>query len=213
MNRNRYSYLQNTPTWMKAVGIGLTIIALIVFATAIRNGVAVLSLDGKSAKDLSELGLLGDFFGGHFSAFVGSITLLIVLFFSYHQAKQQEQHIARQEAQAAKQAERQAFLDGINLITQWDIQSPGCDQAMLLLDYYGRLATRSDDEELLLMLNTVITAQLRKNLEGKTGSYRRTNYPFACEAHERIRSLRERDGRAQRARLKQQLDPSVAGGR
>lgn len=197
---------------MGIVGLGLALISLVVFATAIRNGAAVLSLSGTPTENLTELGQLGDFFGGHFSAFVGSVTLLVVLFFSYHQGKQQEEHIVRQELQASKQASRQAFLDGINLITQWDIQNPGCDQALRLLDYYGRLALKSDDEELLLLLNTVVTAQLRKNLEGKNGSYRSTNYPFACEAMERIRPLRERDGRAQRARLKQLLDPSVAGG-
>ncbi|KRG40682.1 hypothetical protein ARC20_12730 [Stenotrophomonas panacihumi] len=83
---------------------------------------------------------------------------------------------------------------------------------MRLLDYYSRLALRSDDEELLLLLNTVVTAQLRKNLEGKNGSFKSTNYAFACEAIERIRPLRERDGRAQRARLKKLLDPSVDDG-
>lgn len=197
---------------MRIVGILLAAISLIVILTALRNGAAVLSLSGTSVKDLEELAQLGDFFGGHFSAFVGSITLLIVLFFSFHQGKQQEEHFARQELLATQQAERQAFLDGINLITQWDIQSPGCDQAMRLLDYYSRLALRSDDEELLLLLNTVVTAQLRKNLEGKNGSFKSTNYAFACEVIERIRPLRERDGRAQRARLKKLLDPSVDDG-
>ncbi|WP_146165860.1 hypothetical protein [Stenotrophomonas panacihumi] len=66
---------------MRIVGILLAAISLIVILTALRNGAAVLSLSGTSVKNLEELAQLGDFFGGHFSAFVGSITLLIVLFF------------------------------------------------------------------------------------------------------------------------------------
>jgi hypothetical protein len=208
-----YIYRKHTPPWMIGVGLGLGLLAVLVIASALWSARFVLVLFGEPFKSLEQLSQLGDFFGGHITAFVGSITLLVVLFFSYHQGKQQEEFFASQEQRTAKHAERQAFLDGINLITQWDIRSPGCDQSMRLLDYYARLALKSDDEELLLLLNTVITAQIRKNLEGKNGSYKSTNYPFACEAVERVRPLRERDGRAQRTRLKELFDPSVGGGR
>ena len=125
---------------------------------------------------------------------------MVVLFFTFHQAKQQRAFFFRQQADASKAAERQFLLDGINLITQWDIKSPGCDQCMRLLDYYGRLALQSEDRELLLLLNTVITAQIRGNLEGKNGSHKVTNYPYACEAIEKIRPLREADARSQKSK-------------
>ncbi len=70
---------------------------------------------------------------------------------------------------------------------------------MRLLDYYCRLALVSEDRELLLLLNTVITAKIRQNLEGKNGSFRVTNYPYACKAIEKIRPLREADARAEKA--------------
>jgi predicted SprT family Zn-dependent metalloprotease len=95
---------------------------------------------------------------------------------------------------------RNFFLEGVNQITQWDIASPGCDQCMRLLDYYGRVALQADDRELLLILNTVITAKIRQNLQGQNGSYKQTNYPYACEALEQIKPLREADGRAQTER-------------
>lgn len=51
---------------------------------------------------------------------------------------------------------RQHFLAGIAAIAQYDISSPGCEQAMRLLDYYSHVA---------LSLNTVMTAEIRKKLE------------------------------------------------
>ena len=75
---------------------------------------------------------------------------------------------------------------------------------MRLLDYYGRLAMQTDDRELLLLLNTVMTAQIRQNLEGKNGNFKVTNYPYACEAIKKIRPLREADARALKASVAQQ---------
>lgn len=56
---------------------------------------------------------------------------------------------------------------------------------MRLLDYYGRLALISEDRELLLLLNTVITAKIRENLEGKNGSFKVRNY------HMQVKRLKE----------------------
>lgn len=207
----KYYYLAQTPTWMKWVGVLILVVSAVVMGSALWSGVQSLTLLGSVPKDLESLGQLGDFFGGHTSAFAGSLTLLAVLFFSYHTAKQQYHFFEHQTEQNSRTTERQFFLGGIDLITQWDIKSPGCDQAMRLLDYYSRLALQANDEELLLIINTVITAELRKNVEGKNGKTKSTNYPFALEAIERIRPIRERDSRAQRARLASLETPPSAG--
>lgn len=198
----RHDYLKETPLWMLLllVAVGLfaifPIASLVVFAYRKFNSV---NFSLPSGLNLSQLGQLGDFLGGHTSAFAGSLSLVVVLFFTFHQAKQQQAFFLSQKSDTSRTAERQYFLDGINLITQWDIKSPGCDQCMRLLDYYSRLALRSEDRELLLLLNTVITAKIRENLEGKNGSFKVTNYPYASEAIEKIRPLREADARAQKA--------------
>lgn len=141
-----------------------------------------------------QLGQTGDFFGGHTAAFSGTLSLAVVLFFTFHQYKQQSEHFHTQRNEEQLHAERVFFLTGINLITQWDISQPGCDQCMRLLDYYSRLALKSKDEELFLILNTVVTAKIRQNLQGKNGSFRKTNYPFACEALEHIATIRKKEG-------------------
>lgn len=149
---------------------------------------------------LESLGQMGDFFGGHMAAFAGSLSLMVVIFFTFHQSNQQRQFFEQQQSQTNQASMRTFFLEGVNQITQWDIESPGCDQCMRLLDYYGRVALASEDRELLLILNTVITANIRKNLQGENGSFKQTNYPYACNALVHIRTLREEDGRALVAR-------------
>ncbi|MDO8909508.1 MAG: hypothetical protein Q7W55_13540 [Pseudohongiella sp.] len=200
-----YRYLKETPRWMLAAFILVGVFALIPIVNLVALGYKNLSIGlSNGGLTLSELGQFGDFFGGHTAAFAGSISLIIVVFFTFHQAKQQQAFFISQRDETSKSTARQFFLDGINLITQWDIQSPGCDQCMRLLDYYGRIALESKDRELLLLLNTVMTAKIRQNLQGKNGSFKVTNYPYACEALERIRPLREEDARAQRDRKIQQ---------
>ncbi len=196
---NPYQYRKETPLWLNATMIIGFTIALFPLINFILMGIVSLHIGRPRVMDLAELGQLGDFFGGHTSAFSGSISLVIVLFFTFHQAKQQHLFFSEQQAESKTSSERQFFLDGINLITQWDIQSPGCDQCMRLLDYYSRVALTSKDKELFLLLNTVITSKIRNNLEGKNGSFRATNYPYACEALEKIRPLRETDARAFKA--------------
>ena len=200
----RYDYLKETPGWMLTVLVVVCLFAILPIANLIVVGYKNLTIGLPSDLTLGELGQLGDFFGGHTSAFAGSLSLVVVLFFTFHQAKQQRIFFLSQQAETSRTADRQFFLEGINLITQWDIKSPGCDQCMRLLDYYSRIALLSEDRELLLLLNTVITAKIRQNLEGKNGSFKVTNYPYACEAIEKIRPLREADVRAQKASVAKQ---------
>jgi hypothetical protein len=201
----KYPYLKNTPQLMIIAMALVAIFSVIPLANLIVLGLKNLTVRA-SEKSLAELGQFGDFFGGHTSAFTGSISLIVIIFFTFHQSKQQEMFFEKQAADNKNISDRQFFLDGINLITQWDLSSPGCDQCMRLLDYYGRLALASTDRELLLMLNTVITAEVRKNLEGKNGSFKSTNYPFACEAIDRIKVLREEDGRGQKTFRKNKVE-------
>jgi hypothetical protein len=193
-----YNYWKESPRWMIFLLGLISFFATIPLANLIVAGHNNLKIELSSAYNFTELGQLGDFFGGHTSAFTGSLSLAVVLFFTFHQAKQQRIFFESQQSDTLVTVNRQFFLEGINLITQWDIKSPGCDQCMRLLDYYSRVALISNDRELLLLLNTVITAKIRENLEGKNGSFKVTNYSYACEAIERIRPLREEDARAQK---------------
>ena len=203
-----YAYLKETPRWMIIILAIISVVAIFPMASLVISGCRTLRFGMQPGLSLAELGQLGDFFGGHTSAFAGSLSLIIILFFTFHQAKQQHAFFEEQQADTFKTEGRQFILDGINLITQWDIKSPGCDQCMRLLDFYSRLALESKDRELLLLLNTVITAKIRANLENKNGSFRATNYPYACEAVERIRPLREADGRA--LKMKKTKEPGRA---
>lgn len=195
----RYNYLKESPRWMILLLGVISFLAIIPLVNLIVVGYQNFKIGFSGTYSLGELGQLGDFFGGHTSAFAGSLSLVVVLFFTFHQAKQQRGFFLTQQTDTLRTANRQFFLEGINLITQWDIKSQGCDQCMRLLDYYSRVALLSSDRELLLLLNTVITAKIRENLEGRNGNYKVTNYPYACEAIERIRPLREADARAQKA--------------
>ena len=194
-----YAYWKNTPWWMTAILAVTIAIALFPLGNLIYFGTKNLEFGLPGKLDLTQLGLLGEFFGGHTSAFSGTVSLFVVLFFTFHQAKQQRLFFEEQKADSLQQSERDLLLQGINLITQWDIASPGCDQCMRLLDYYGRFALMSTDRELLLILNTVITAQIRANLEGKNGTFKRTNYPHACESVVRIAERRKEDSLALKA--------------
>ena len=194
-----YSYWKETPWWMLLLLAAVLILALFPICNLVFLGLTKLDFAPTEVITLTGLGQLGDFFGGHTAAFTGSLSLVVVLFFTHHQAKQQAAFFALQTASDNQQAERTFFLEGIGLITQWDLAQPGADQCLRLLDYYGRLALTSEDKELLLILNTVITAQISKNLRGGNGSFRRTNYPFACEAIEKIGEIREVEGRARSA--------------
>ena len=86
-----YDYSKNTPTWMKLVLVLTGVLAAIPLLNLIYIGGRNLEFAYKGDLNLSSLGQLGDFFGGHTAAFAGSMSLLVVLFFTFHQAKQQSQ--------------------------------------------------------------------------------------------------------------------------
>lgn len=83
---------------------------------------------------------------------------------------------------------REHFLAGIAAIAQYDIASPGCEQAMRLLDYYSSLALDSEDPELLHILNTVMTAEIRKKIE-EIQEQKQEIYVSAVAARSRIQEM------------------------
>jgi hypothetical protein len=195
-NEIEYDYKSNTPNWLILTIILVVLLAIVPLINLIYMGINNLSFGFKDEMTLAGLGQLGDFFGGHTAAFSTTLSLLAVLYFTHHQARQQDMFFSQQRNQDEIRSVRTFFLEGVSLITQWDLASPGSDQCLRLLDYYSRLALTSTDRELALILNTVITAQIRSNLQGKNGSFKKTNYPFACLALERIAELRKQDGLA-----------------
>src|SRR2546421_12750960 len=72
------------------------------------------------------------------------------------------QNMQSASAQEASFRMREHFLSGIAAIARYDIASPGCEQAMRLLDYYSSLALELQNAELFNILNTVMTAEIRK---------------------------------------------------
>lgn len=113
---------------------------------------------------MAAYGTQGDFFGGHIAAIVGCITLLVVVLTGYTQLTYERRFRLREH-----------FLSGIGVIGQYDIANPGCEQALRVLDYFSLIALGLRDNELLLILNTVMTKEIRKRLEeldeGKTEVY------------------------------------------
>ena len=93
-----------------------------------------------------------------------------------------------QSTQARQFHMRQHFLAGVAAIAQYDIDSPGCEQAMRLLDYYSYLALSHDDPELLHILNTVMTDKIRKNLE-EIQEHKQDIYAGAVAARNRIQAM------------------------
>ncbi|MEY3665073.1 MAG: hypothetical protein RLZZ153_1255 [Pseudomonadota bacterium] len=126
-------------------------------------------------KQLSELGAQGDFFGGHVAAITSSLTLLIVLVTGYLQ--QTSDRIFRL---------REHFLAGLNVIGQYDVVNPGCEQALRMLDHYSALALELEDDELLLLLNTVMTKDIRSRLEFLENEKQPDIYVYARTAKKRL---------------------------
>ncbi|WP_343633687.1 hypothetical protein [Roseateles sp.] len=114
----------------------------------------LLAVFGKTEEQLATLGPLGDFFGGHVAAISSSLTLIIVLTTSYIQQTSDRTFRLREQ-----------FLAGLAVIGQYDIARSGCEQALRLLDHYAGLALALEDDELLLLLNTVMTRDIRLRLE------------------------------------------------
>jgi hypothetical protein len=94
----RYNYFKETPLWMIVVLSVVGLFAFIPIANLIVVGYKHLTIGLPSALSLTELGQLGDFFGGHTAAFAGSLSLVVVLFFTFHQAKQQRIFFLSQRA-------------------------------------------------------------------------------------------------------------------
>ena len=116
------------------------------------------------------------------------------------------------------------FMQSINTITQWELKSPGCEQSMRLLDFFGKLALQEFDEiysnaerdgifdksdfavvtqavnQNLLLLNTLIAGTIRQNLQGENGKHNSTNYPFATRLMNEIGKIRKAEGLAERNR-------------
>ncbi len=108
--------------------------------------------------------------------------------------------VQQQAAQDRKFRIREHFLSGIGAIAQYDIDSPGCEQAMRLLDYYSSLALIENQPELFYLLNTVMTAEIRKKIE-EIQKHKREIYLNAVAARDRIQTML-RDHNLQRKGLK-----------
>src|SRR5262245_8305716 len=119
------------------------------------------------------------------------IVTAIYAYFTYRILSANQQTVAAVREQTAQESRfrvREYFLAGIAAIAQYDIAAPGCEQAMRLLDYYSSLALASDDPELLHILNTVMTAEIRKNIE-ETQGQKQDIYVSAVAARTHIQEL------------------------
>lgn len=125
--------------------------------------------------NLSSLGTQGDFFGGHVAAITGSLTLIVVLISAHLQQVFDRTFRLREH-----------FLAGLAIIGQYDVAKPGCEQALRLLDYYALLALELEDNELLILLNTVMTKEIGSRLEELDGQKQPDIYVSARAAKQKI---------------------------
>lgn len=128
--------------------------------------------------DLSNKGTQGDFFGGHVAAITSSLTLLVVLISSHLQHSSDKTFRLREH-----------FLAGLAVIGQYDVEKPGCEQALRLLDYYSAIALDLNDTELLLLLNTVMTKEIGARLHELDGPKKPDIYVSAREANRKIADI------------------------
>lgn len=136
----------------------------------------VVGLFGITANaNLSSLGPQGDFFGGHVAAITGSLTLIVVIISAHLQQVYERTFRLREH-----------FLSGLTIIGQYDVAKPGCEQALRLLDYYASLALELEDTELLILLNTVMTKEIRSRLEELDGQKQPDIYVSARAAKQKI---------------------------
>jgi hypothetical protein len=139
----------------------------------------------------TRLGPQGDFFGGHIASFVGCITLAVVVLTGYLQVLNDQRFRTKEH-----------FINGINVISGYDINKPGCEQAMRLLDYYSSVALELQDSELLLILNTVITKEIRKRIE-EIEEAGKEEYPNAVAARKEIQRILSEHHKAVKLKRKQ----------
>jgi len=124
-----------------------------------------------------------------------SVLLLLLTgvyaYFTYRILRANQQTVAAMREQTEQERRfriREHFLAGIAAIAQYDIASPGCEQALRLLDYYSSLALDSKDPELLHILNTVMTAEVRKKIE-EIQEQKQEIYVSVVAARSRIQEL------------------------
>jgi hypothetical protein len=159
---------------------GLVILVLALFSVLMIFVFVRTWMVGPIFSSVEGRGQQGDFFGGHLSALFGCLTLLVVLYFGWRQRKDDRE-----------ERKRESFLAGLDLIAQYDLKEPGCEQAMRILDYYSKLALEDGKEEWLWMLNVVITKDVRKKLE-TLKEQKQEIYIHAQEVHQKIHEVFER---------------------
>jgi hypothetical protein len=151
----------------------LVVVALILFSAFIGRVAWDAQLRGKTImadKRLTSLAEQGEFVGGHYSTVLSAVTLALLVYTSFAQARA-----------ARKATIREMFSSGIDAVARYDIKEAGCPQALRILDYYSRMALDYDDRDYYLFLNTVMTGPLRDKLEEPNCSYR-----FAQAARDKI---------------------------
>ncbi len=166
------SYKYRWPWQLKAT---VALVVVLSLPPLLLYGIGLFS---KSAGTLGDLGTQGDFFGGHVAAVTSSLTLVIVIASSYMQ------HAFDRTFRL-----REHFLAGLNVIGQYDIAHSGSEQALRLLDHYSALALELNDSELLLLLNTVMTKDIRIRLEELDSGKKNEIYIYARTAKKRIAEL------------------------
>lgn len=168
------SYRRKLPWQVTVVLVFLAALALWVGIYFVRGllGFVVIT-------DSTSLGTQGDFFGGHLAAIIGSATLIVVIVTGYLQMSEDRSFRVRE-----------MFLTGIGTISNYESQEEGIEQAMRLLDYLSLVAIEMDEQELFLILNTVMTRAIRKKLEDIEGSGGR-EYPNAVKARNKAARILE----------------------
>jgi uncharacterized membrane protein len=174
-------YRESLP-WLFWVLAALLLVAAITIAwIGVISGVSGAPVLNPS--QITTLGSQGDFFGGHFSAILGLVTIVFIMASFL---------LERQRTRRA--ALRELFLKGVDQIISsrasapTDAQYEGVDPVSLrLVNYYARVALANPDErELLLILNIAVTGTLRTAIEKDAKD--RHDYPFASEALRKYRA-------------------------
>jgi hypothetical protein len=137
----------------------------------------------------AELAQQGDFIGGHLAAIAGVLTLAIVIYTSFTQSQQQQRFFMRDY-----------FLRGVELIGD-AMQRGNQLHAYRLVDYFARLAKSEHDDELFLILNTVLSGPLRTVFE-KPDQNTIGNYPFAATVITDIGQIQEEKALARKGLTK-----------
>jgi hypothetical protein len=131
-----------------------------------------------SPQALADLGAQGEFLGGHLGTLLSALTLALLVYTTYTQSQSSRLESARS-----------LFSSGIDAIARYDTSDAACPPAMRLLDYYSRLALQHRNREFYHLLNTVMTSEIRNNLEKQGCPYR-----YAITLRDKIMRLNELAG-------------------